>query len=132
MRVIASDHDTNVMASVAGWGASWDDVVANPVANLPKVLSPRKVHFVDKKPGEKLPVFYIDLTKGRVEQGPSNQEHEEDDSGDSEREQDHFLDSDYEIEGGDDDLFEANVDMDVKSVKDNKKSRIIFLHIILS
>lgn len=140
LRVIASDHDTTVMASVVekvqtlvvyvdhednfgGGFWKWDDVVHNSVADLPKVLSPKKIQFVDKKPCEKLPVFYTDMKKGRVEQGPSKQEHKEGHSKDSDPEEVQFMDSDYEIDGGDDELFEGNVDTVVKSVKDNKKAR---------
>lgn len=136
--MIASDPDSNVMASVAEkvrnlvvyvdhddtfGGASWYNVVDNPVVDLPKVLSPRKVQFVDKERGEKLPVFYTDIKKVRVRQGPSKQAHEESGNEDSEPQENHFLDSDNEIEGGDDDLFEDNFDMDVKTDKDNKKAR---------
>jgi hypothetical protein len=48
---------------------AWDDVVANPVIDLPNVLSPHRVVYMDKRPSEKLSVFYTDLKKGRVEQG---------------------------------------------------------------
>ena len=36
----------------------WDDVVINPVADLPKVVSPVKVTYVDKNLMEKLSDFY--------------------------------------------------------------------------
>ena len=29
---------------------SWDDVVANPMSELPKVISPCKVHYAEKNP----------------------------------------------------------------------------------
>uniref|UniRef100_K3ZCH9 Uncharacterized protein n=1 Tax=Setaria italica TaxID=4555 RepID=K3ZCH9_SETIT len=80
LRIIASDHDTNVMTSViekcktlvvyvdheaSMEDCPWDDVVANPVVDLPKVLSPHKVVYVENIAGEKLPLFYTDLNRGR-------------------------------------------------------------------
>jgi hypothetical protein len=72
------DHEASMGDSV------WDDVVANLVADLPNVLSPHKVVYMDKRPGENLSVFYTDLKKGGVEQGSGQSEHEEHDSGQSE------------------------------------------------
>ncbi|CAN6304592.1 unnamed protein product [Urochloa humidicola] len=138
LRIIISDHDTNVMAKMVEKfqtlvvyvdhqdnfvDARWDDVVANPLVDLPKVVSPRKVDYVERRPGEKLPVFYNDLEKGRVEQGSSKQHLSEDNTDESDLEEETFIDSDYEIDGGDEDLFEDNVDMEVNAVKDNKKAR---------
>jgi hypothetical protein len=40
-----------------------EDIVINPVAALPKVLSPMKVHYVEKIPGERLLDMYKDLPK---------------------------------------------------------------------
>jgi hypothetical protein len=40
--------------------------VAYPRPSLPKLISPSKLEVLPKK-GDKLPVFYNDLKKGRVE-----------------------------------------------------------------
>lgn len=132
LRAIESDSDTNAMVSCAQKvkilvvyvdhsdrmsNVDWDDVVANPVNELPKVLSPKKVVYVDNNPGEKLPVFYTDLKKGRVDQAGSSKENDEP----IEYEQADFVDSDYEISDGDEDLLEDVVDMTVPTVKGKKK-----------
>ncbi|CAN6299512.1 unnamed protein product [Urochloa humidicola] len=86
--VLYVDHDDSIV------GFSWDDIIANPVASLPKVLSPRKSNRDDGAIGSS-EVNYDSGTEG----------------GDSEDDQE-FVDSDYEIEN-DDDLFADNVDENV-------------------
>ncbi|CAN6373171.1 unnamed protein product [Urochloa humidicola] len=132
LRVIELDRDTNAMVSVVHKvknlvvyadhtdsmnTVDWDDVVANPINELPKVLSPHKVVYVDRNPGEKLPVFYTDLKKGRVDQAGSSKEIDDD----SEYEQQDIIDSDYEISDGDEDLLEDAIDLTVPQVKGKKK-----------
>lgn len=135
LRIIAVDSDTNAMCSVvdrvknlvvysdhedAILSTVWDDVVLNPVAQLSKVVSPVKVVHTGKKPTEKLPNFYKNLSPMEVNSGT------EEDSEDSD-----FLDSDNDLDDGDDDLFVDHVDDDVldegmikKSSKKVKGSRL--------
>jgi hypothetical protein len=132
LRVIKSDNDIRAMISVVHKVkilvvyadesdsmniVDWDDIVANPVNELPKVLSPHKVVYVDKNPTEKLHVFYTDLKKGRVDQVGSSKPSDDVD----EYEQQEFIDNDYEISDGDEDLFEDAVEMTVPQVKGKKK-----------
>ena len=73
LRLVCTDSDTNVMASVVDRVKNlviyfdhedslvtmeWDDVIANPAADLPKVIGPKKVNHIPKKDGEKLPNLY--------------------------------------------------------------------------
>ena len=95
---------------------NWNDVVANPVSELPKVISPCKVQFAKKNRIEKLPVFYTNLENIRVDQAIDN----ETESGSKEYE---LWDTDNEIEEGDADLFEDLFYSHVNVVKDNKKAK---------
>ncbi|CAN6332771.1 unnamed protein product [Urochloa humidicola] len=126
LRLVSSDQDTNVMAAAVMKhrnlvmyfdhddnisGINWDDIVANPITSLPKVLSPSKMAHVDSNRCEKLPVFYSNLEKSVPNEGPSGGNADNQDSG-SECDSD-FVDSDYELAQEDDDLFMDNVDEDV-------------------
>jgi len=131
LRLIESDRDTIVMANMVDWfktlivyldqdgfeDNTWDDIVLNPVAELPKVLSPRKINYQNPKSGEKLPVFYADLDKGVVGwsggQGTSESTYEDED----------FIDSDNEVLEGDEESFEDLVYSVVDQKKSNKKAR---------
>ncbi|CAN6317857.1 unnamed protein product [Urochloa humidicola] len=103
--VVYFDHDDNIT------GLNWDDIVANPIVSLPKVISPSKVEYVEKKM-EKLPEFYSNLkhTDEPDIAGPSGGTGNEDSDSDFDLD---FVDSDYELWGDDDDLFSDNVDADV-------------------
>ena len=129
--LILSDTDTNVMAACAldvknlvvyfdhedlYDSINWDDVVANPVSELPKVISPCKVQFAEKNRIEKLPVFYTNLDNIRVDKSVDN----ETESGSKD---DELWDSDNEIEEGGADLFEDLVYSHVNVVKDSKKAK---------
>lgn len=130
LRIISIDRDTNIMTAAVNKcrnlviyfdhddnisGLNWDDIVANPIASLPKVLSPTKVQFVESR-CEKLPEFYSNLKNNRDDVGtetdcPSVGNADSEDNG-SECDSD-FLDSDYELADEDDDLFVDNIDEDV-------------------
>lgn len=88
---------------------NWDVIVANPVTELPKVISPRKVQYVEKNPKEKLLVFYTNLDNTRVDQVVDSED-------------DVLWDSNNEIEEGDADLFDDLVSSHVQ-VKGHKKAR---------
>jgi len=120
--VVYFDHNDSIS------GFEWDDIIANPVANLPKVISPTKVKHVTKQDGEKLPSFYTEMRFStseediNTEQGSSTRGREEQvediiesDGGtdDNDSEDEEFHDSDYELDDGDDDLFVNNVDDNV-------------------
>jgi hypothetical protein len=64
-------------------------------------------------------MIYTDLNKGRVDQARSSKK-PDDVSG---YEQQDFIDSDYEISDGDEDLFEDAIDVIVPEVKGKKKKK---------
>lgn len=139
LRIIVSDHDTNVMSSVVKkfstlvcyfdyddtiGGVDWDDVVTNPVRDLPKVISPMKVpesRFMNS--GQKLPVFYTNLDNDKVEQLIEVEDMGPEVGNDTESDDDDFVDSDNDIQVGDEDLLEDNVETNVGRVKGNKKAK---------
>jgi hypothetical protein len=64
--VLYVDHDDSLVS------VEWDDIVANPINEISKVLSHHKVVYAEKKIGGKLYMFYTNLKKVRVDQaGPS-------------------------------------------------------------
>jgi len=107
--VVYFDHNDCVA------GVQWDDVVSNPVAQLPKVSSPVKVQQIKKKKGEDLPDFYRKLRDKTIQNEDFSHVVEEKgtDKGDGSEDDTDFSDSDYEFMDGDDDLFVDHVDDDV-------------------
>jgi hypothetical protein len=89
--VVYIDHE-DIIAS-----GNWDDVVANPKAELPKVIIPIKVIHVERKEAEELPEFYKNLGKGIDLQSQDKGSNDTDSEVDDE-----FVDSDNDL---DDDLF---------------------------
>lgn len=78
LRIICTDADTNAMCSVVDRvqnlvlyadhegilaNVHWDDLVVNPIFELPKVISPVKVTHVAKEHGERIPEFYKEVEK---------------------------------------------------------------------
>lgn len=114
LRLIYSDSDTLVMASLVHKeknfvlylidsisSLNWDDIVANPVYSLPKVISPMKNHNVDDNQGDR----YDD----EAQPADAYQVGVDDDQGDLEdgsEEDPDFVDSDNEVAANDEDLFE--------------------------
>lgn len=108
LRIIISDTDTNVMASVVDKFRNlvvyfdhddscssfvWDDIVEKSVADLPKQQSNNNLVREEDQSSK----------KGSIEEDSRS------DSGSDESDED-FLDSDYELNDGDDDLFSDHVD----------------------
>ena len=110
LRIILEDKDTNAMAAIVSkiknfvvyfdhddcaFGVNWDDIIANPVDELPKV------QHVGNKVCEKLPVFrkegHFQTTEGES-------------SGPRDNNSDEFFDSEYEMEDGDQDILETFAD----------------------
>jgi len=128
LRIVTNDSDTNAMASVVDRvktlvvyidhdesfrGIDWDDVVINPSAKLPKVFSPCKGPQVEKNVGERLPDFSKNLRSMFDEQQNCEAAGTENGSGSDDSEDSDFVDSDNEVDHGDDDLFADYVDVDV-------------------
>jgi hypothetical protein len=124
LRVIHGDADTNAMCSVVGRiknlvvyfnhgdtdnSAPWDDIVSNPITQLPKVVSPVKVQYREKKE-EKIPNFYKNLSPSKEQSNNSVAESGSDNEGSEDSD---FWDSENELDDGDDDLFVDHVDEDV-------------------
>ena len=124
LRLVFEDSDTLVMASLLHRVKNFvvyldhensldslncDDVVAKPINTLPKVISPQKETYIPRKEGEKLSSFYADIPKTgppNVQGGPGPSGSEPDYFGGTDSEQDSdFVDSDYEVEADDDNLF---------------------------
>ena len=83
LRIILTEGDTNVMCSVVDRlknmpvyidhedtlaRISRDDVVSNPISQLPKVFSPAKVQHIEVQQSERLPNFYKDRKKAKEAQ----------------------------------------------------------------
>ncbi|CAN6268941.1 unnamed protein product [Urochloa humidicola] len=123
LRIISSDNDTLVMRACADrvknfvlyfdhanhiGGIPIEDIVINPVAHLPKVLSPVKGQYVNKVADENLPDFCSNLERHEEPMAECNV-----DVSDEDYDVSYFADTDNDVEDGDDDLFLDNVDDDV-------------------
>ncbi|XP_040380846.1 uncharacterized protein LOC121054682 [Oryza brachyantha] len=121
--VVYFDHDDSCISF------DWDDIIGNPATYLPKVINPKEDNHVPKKDGEKLPGFYRNL-ETNMEHDEQVKASEDNDKSNTDSESDidyeDFLDSDYELEDGDDDLFAYYVDETVDGeevVKGDKISK---------
>ena len=134
LRIVQSDSETVVMKQITHKVKNFvlyfdhnnlvaknsDDVVLDPIAVLPKVVSPSKVTHIDKTEGEKLPAFYSNLKRreddayDKVSGGETESEDEEDSD---------FVDSDYEVSDDDFDLYVDNVEEEGETSKGASKGK---------
>jgi hypothetical protein len=135
LRILLEDKDTNAMADIVhkvtnfvvyfdhvntATGINWDDIVADEMAEIPRVQNE------PEKDGQKIPVFYTNLQNRTVHQFKCTEGQSSDRP--ASEESNGFLDSDYEMEDGDEDILETFVDenegyVGEVSVKDNKKAK---------
>jgi hypothetical protein len=94
--VLHFDHDNNV------GGLDWDDVVPNPTASVPKVLSLVKAQPTKDEEVEKLPDFYKDLNPVTEVDCPDISSEEDSD----------LVNTDNEVDVGDTDIASHNEDVD--------------------
>ena len=80
LRIVSSDEETIVMKQITHKvknfvlyldhqdqvAKTYDDIVLDPIDILPKVLSPKKVTYVEKKE-EKMPSFYSKLKSSETD-----------------------------------------------------------------
>jgi hypothetical protein len=116
LRIVSSDEETIVMKQITHKiknfilyfdhhnqvAKKFNDIVLDPIVVLPKVRSPKKVNYVDKKGGEKLPEFYSNIKCSKDDQVSE-------DEPESDEEDSDFVDSEYDIEDDDIDIFVDNV-----------------------
>lgn len=136
LRKLKVDADTNAMVallpSIQNFviyldhkdileGINWDDIVLAPEGNLPQILSPNKTCVVESNMCEQL------HCNPDQEKGVGHQEFDShcDSSNDEEDTvYSDFVDSDYEINKEDDDLFDISVDKDVEDGGDKKCNKL--------
>ncbi|XP_066398983.1 uncharacterized protein [Miscanthus floridulus] len=105
--VLYFDHDNHI------GGLPHEDIVINPIVDLPKVFNPTKVQHMGRV-DEELPEFYNNLERQEepIDTAATTDDSEEDLD---------FVDTDNKVDDGDDDLFVDNVDEEV--LEDNRRNK---------
>ena len=134
-QMIYLDH---LDSHISGGGAEWDDVVANPAAQIPPVFSPRKKEMnatENKDPCESnvscgvvdesveiesTQQFYVKLRPRGRKTEEEEEQYADSDSSDNDYVPE-IVDSDYDLEDGDDDLLQE----ELQPMHDKKGKKVV-------
>ena len=113
--VLYLDDDDNLSS------LQWDDNVANPLNSPPKVFSPMKTMHMDNADSGRVPKLCGSNRVDDRNDGSFGDDRNDDSASDNSEEDSDFVDSGYELDADDDDLFQYADDEEGSKKKDKGK-----------